>query len=325
MFQVNHHASKATKPLKTVLIIVLVFAAVPVASLVTSPDEVQALCETDGVQQTWLNVDPGTGSIRRVEIFFPCNDTVLVGIGGPSRPTPTPVFEYAASVKLYGACEPTDCEWEEIKLYRRRGRNTDTTVMYGYHDHGFATRRLTVELQRDKSLTLTMRTHFTDRSGRRDYTSTDRFFRARGINIVASHSGKCLDVSGASRDNGAVTHQWDCRGKGQQNQLWTLRPVRDGYYQIVAAHSMKCLDVSEVSRANGAVAHQWECVGPEQANQLWSLKTVGDNYQLVAKHTGKCLDVDVSRAPYANGAVAQQWECLGAQQTNQLWKLHPAR
>ena len=76
MFQVDHHASKATKLLKTVLIVFLVFAAVPVASLVTSPDVAHALCETDGMYQTWLNVDPDTRGIRRVEIFFPCDPEI---------------------------------------------------------------------------------------------------------------------------------------------------------------------------------------------------------------------------------------------------------
>lgn len=38
--------------------------------------------------------------------------------------------------------------------------------------------------------------------------------------IVAAHSGKCLDVKDYNLSDGAPLQQWDCLGYGQQNQLW---------------------------------------------------------------------------------------------------------
>jgi len=49
------------------------------------------------------------------------------------------------------------------------------------------------------------------------------------------HSGKCLDVSGISLDLGAVLHQWDCHGWG--NQQFALTPLGGNAYLVVAAHS----------------------------------------------------------------------------------------
>src|SRR6059058_77741 len=69
--------------------------------------------------------------------------------------------------------------------------------------------------------------------------------------LIARHSGKCVDVSGVSTATGALVWQWDCLGAGQTNQQFSL--VRVGltnYYELVARHSGKCLDVSGVSTAN---------------------------------------------------------------------------
>jgi Ricin-type beta-trefoil lectin domain-like len=41
-----------------------------------------------------------------------------------------------------------------------------------------------------------------------------------GFRIVNIGSGKCLDVEGASRDDGANIQQWSCGGA---NQAWTFR------------------------------------------------------------------------------------------------------
>ena len=137
---------------------------------------------------------------------------------------------------------------------------------------------------------------------------------AGGTGFAAKHSGQCLDISGASRDNGASVIQWDChRGSNQQ---WNLVAVGN-HYQIVAKHSGRCLDVSGNSRRNGAQVIQWDCHG--RNNQLWSLVVVGDYYQLVAKHSNKCLDV--SGGSGDNGARIIQWDC--SEVNNQLWRRSP--
>jgi len=44
------------------------------------------------------------------------------------------------------------------------------------------------------------------------------------FSIVASHSGKCLDVAGISPNDGAPLQQWSCWGG--DNQTWQLVPIQ---------------------------------------------------------------------------------------------------
>lgn len=132
--------------------------------------------------------------------------------------------------------------------------------------------------------------------------------------IVARHTGKCLDVSAVSYDNGAAVHQWDCVGGA--NQQWQLVNNGDGYYRIVARHSGKALDVSGGLFDNGAAVVQWDYVGA--ANQQWQLVNNGDGYyRILARHSGKALDI--SNVSYQNGAIIHQWDYLDG--TNQQWQL----
>ncbi len=135
----------------------------------------------------------------------------------------------------------------------------------------------------------------------------------RTYEIVAKHSGKCLDVEGARPDNGANVQQWACGGGS--NQRWRLEDSGGGYYKVVAVHSGKCLDVTGASSNNGANALQWDCNGG--SNQLWRFDQVGDAYRITPKHSGKSLDV--AGASPNNGANVQQWQYGGG--ANQLWRL----
>lgn len=91
-----------------------------------------------------------------------------------------------------------------------------------------------------------------------------------------------------------------------------------------APNGQWCMDVTDVSQANGARIQLYQCLGPNQMNQRWYFFPVPNsgnpsNYQIVAAHSGKCLDVtDYS---LSDMAVLQQWECLGYGQTNQLWRM----
>jgi hypothetical protein len=85
--------------------------------------------------------------------------------------------------------------------------------------------------------------------------------------VIAKHSGKCLDVNGASTADGANVQQWSCNGGN--NQRWKLVSMGDGYNELVAKHSSKCLDVNGASTADGANVQQWHCTGSN--NQRWKL------------------------------------------------------
>ncbi|GAB4206136.1 MAG: hypothetical protein OHK0022_32910 [Roseiflexaceae bacterium] len=135
--------------------------------------------------------------------------------------------------------------------------------------------------------------------------------------LIAVHSGKCLDVENFSPNDGTRVQQWTCL-PGHGNQLWRLEWAGTGY-QLVAVHSGKCLDVENFSPNDGARVQQWTCL-PGHGNQLWQFVWAGNGYQLVAVHSGKCLDVE-NFSPN-DGTRLQQWTCLPGH-GNQLWQLNP--
>jgi hypothetical protein len=143
---------------------------------------------------------------------------------------------------------------------------------------------------------------------------------------VAQHSQQCLDNTGLSTADGNQQQQFYCEGGDQQ--LWNFRPVAGvaGAYTVVNQQSGKCLDVNGVSTADGAAVQQWSCSGG--TNQQFTLRKVtysgndSHDYQLVARHSGKC--VDVSGISTAARAVVHQWTCIPATQSsplNQTWRL----
>ena len=87
--------------------------------------------------------------------------------------------------------------------------------------------------------------------------------------IMNIRSSKALDISGASRQNGATLVQ--SRWRSTDSQRWRLeRRNQQGLVQVVNVQSGKCLDVKDNSRQNGATIQQWEC-NAGAANQTWRL------------------------------------------------------
>jgi len=144
---------------------------------------------------------------------------------------------------------------------------------------------------------------------------------------VAQHSQQCLDNTGLSTADGNRQQQYYCEGGDQQ--LWNFRPVAGvaGTFTVVNQQSGKCLDVSGASTADGAAVHQWACAAGA-TNQQFTLRKVtyagndSHDYQLIARHSGKC--VDVSGISTAARALIHQWTCNAAGQgspLNQTWRL----
>ncbi|WP_371574358.1 RICIN domain-containing protein [Streptomyces sp. NBC_01314] len=123
-------------------------------------------------------------------------------------------------------------------------------------------------------------------------------------NLVARHSGKCLDISDNSAADNAVAVQYTCIAG--LNQQWRLQDAGDGYVRVLAQHSGKCLDVANNSTADGAFVNQYRC--GTGTNQQFQFQDQGNGYyRLMARHSGKCLDVN--NASTVNGARLIQWTC----------------
>jgi Ricin-type beta-trefoil lectin domain-like/Calx-beta domain/Pregnancy-associated plasma protein-A len=132
--------------------------------------------------------------------------------------------------------------------------------------------------------------------------------------IVARHSGKCLDVEGESTAAGARVIQFSCGGWA--NQQWKILPVGGGYYKIVARHSGKVLDVQWGGLDNGTPVWQWDDNG--SFAQQWQIIDVGSGYvRIMARHSGKALDVEGGST--ADLAQIHQWDYVGI--ANQQWLL----
>lgn len=140
--------------------------------------------------------------------------------------------------------------------------------------------------------------------------------------LVAQHSGKCADVAGGSSADTAAIHQWDCGNDSPGNQLWRFERLGDEF-QIIAQHSNKCLEVGggQGATGEGLEIQQYACLGAAQTNQLWRIIQIGSGstYQIVAKHSGKCLDVP--GANQNNEVVLKQYSCGSPGQSNQAWAL----
>lgn len=84
------------------------------------------------------------------------------------------------------------------------------------------------------------------------------------VRILAKHSRKSIDVSGASTAAGSAMKQWEWHGG--PNQQFRIEPIGD-HYRIQARHSGMYFDIAGVSRNNGASLTQWTWWGGD--NQLY--------------------------------------------------------
>ncbi|MFD5649627.1 ricin-type beta-trefoil lectin domain protein [Streptomyces sp. NPDC127039] len=122
--------------------------------------------------------------------------------------------------------------------------------------------------------------------------------------IVGVHSGKCMDVKGASRKDGAPIQLYTCNGT--EAQAWTIH--KDGTIRAMG----RCLDVQYAKTENGSLLGLNTCHGA--ANQRWEKLPNG---LLRSVHSGKCLDALGWQT--GNGARLGIWTCAPSH-TNQQWK-----
>ncbi len=137
-----------------------------------------------------------------------------------------------------------------------------------------------------------------------------------GINykIINRNSGKFLDVSGSSVDDGGNVIQWGLTGG--INQQWSFTDAGGGYYKIVNRNSGKLLEILNSSIENGGDAIQG--TDDESNSQKWRLVDIGGGYyKIVNMGSGKLLEVLSTST--ANGGDVAQWTDNGGK--NQQWYL----
>lgn len=155
------------KTLSTRVRLIAIAVAIVLTGVIVGfvPDDAEASCATPPEQGNWINADPNTRSITRIQLRFVCQDQILNGQPYPPGP---PWY-----VHVYGKCYPTDCDWGEVGA-----RRLDTGHIYAVYDQGFAKRYVYAKMSqyRPGQLWVYMRTDFTDPS-RADYETQNWFIR----------------------------------------------------------------------------------------------------------------------------------------------------
>ncbi|MFC5060445.1 glycosyl hydrolase family 95 catalytic domain-containing protein [Saccharothrix xinjiangensis] len=132
--------------------------------------------------------------------------------------------------------------------------------------------------------------------------------------LVAQHSGKRADISGASTAAGALLHQWS--GTTGLNQQFDFLPTGD-HHRVRARHSGLVLQAAGVGSGAG-ITQQRDAGTP---NQLWRLVDHGGGaVSLVNQQSG--LAMDVWSASTADGARVSQYALTG--NPNQRFQLRRA-
>ncbi|PRX50151.1 beta-glucanase (GH16 family) [Prauserella shujinwangii] len=137
-----------------------------------------------------------------------------------------------------------------------------------------------------------------------DYVRVTDGATSGGGQPIVGLADKCVDVAGASTDNGTPVQLYECNGTAAQR--WTF--AADGSVRALG----KCLDVAGAGTADGTPVQLYECNGT--AAQQWVHTAAGD---IVNPHADKCLDV--TGADSADGTRLQIWTCAGT--ANQKWRV----
>ncbi|MEU5583238.1 RICIN domain-containing protein [Streptomyces huasconensis] len=141
--------------------------------------------------------------------------------------------------------------------------------------------------------------------------SAPRAHAASAVNIVAVHSGKCVETEDSSQSLDAPVVQADCTG--QPGAEWYLResPTGGGTLQIVNAGSNHCLVVPEPGAARvGTRTRQGACTAAAGAD-FRLVDSGAEHVGLQAAAPSPALCLDVTSGSHASGTPVQLAQCYG--------------
>jgi hypothetical protein len=126
----------------------------PVCGAPAAPAQTPAA--TNDMNGTWVNVDPATRGLVRIEIN-----------GNKIHP--------------YGACHPDPCDWGILKAksFAQTVDSGGAVALLAKQTTSFSRVEITLSLERDGRLRAEVFTHFTDSSGRADYRTVNYYTRFR--------------------------------------------------------------------------------------------------------------------------------------------------
>lgn len=107
--------------------------------------------------------------------------------------------------------------------------------------------------------------------------------------ILHPASGKYVDVSNVSMENGAYLHLWD-KAEGNQNQIFHITRNTDGTYVIIANHSKKAVEVRNSSMDDYGEVAQWD-YGEVSCQQWRIVRNENKTYSFVNANSGLNMSV----------------------------------
>ncbi|MEU3891564.1 RICIN domain-containing protein [Streptomyces sp. NPDC029041] len=128
--------------------------------------------------------------------------------------------------------------------------------------------------------------------------------------LLNKGSGKAVDVSAASKNDGANVIQWT--DSGGPNQNWRFVPVGDGSYEIVSRNSALLLSVSGGVTTDGASIVQ--STDNNAASQRWTLVAAGNGFY-------KIKNVNSNDLLTVSSGGTQLVQSTDTSADSQLWKV----
>ena len=131
--------------------------------------------------------------------------------------------------------------------------------------------------------------------------------------IINCCSGQCLDVDGASTQEGTLIDQYPYYGNPWQQ--WTITYQSGGWYKIVGVASGNSLDIYGASSANGTSVDIWPFSG--NSNQQFIITSTGNGNYRITPGNATGSGVGVSGNSKSNSAMVQISTYSGA--SGQQW------
>ncbi|MFI1865998.1 RICIN domain-containing protein [Streptomyces jumonjinensis] len=127
------------------------------------------------------------------------------------------------------------------------------------------------------------------------------------VNVIATHSGKCLEAEDSSVSPGARIVHTDCTGRPGMNWTVVESSAGGGTVNIVNVHSGLCLEIENTSNVTGTQARQAGCARQPGADFRLVDRTTHVWLQAAAGTPRKCLGV--SAGSHISGVPVQLTDC----------------
>ena len=118
----------------------------------------------------WHNINPNTSAMTRAVVDFTCNDVVFCPVGQPCT-----IPESFYSMRMFGQCHPTDCNWGRLRAY-----DMGDGWIRSIYSFGFKTSHVWLKTYNFYGLTylrVWVHNDFTPADGRADYTTDEWMLR----------------------------------------------------------------------------------------------------------------------------------------------------